>query len=329
MTVSELKAYREKKRLKLAAAAGQASRSTPSGPEDTSATVSGAPSRKRQHEEITHDDARSAGPDDDVEIIEPTPLNTIPADTTAPSAKSRSDKGKVPRPNLRVTSDPNEVGSLWHRDFPFADVINQHLIGLKDDEKINSLGLPGCLLALEAYGLRVAGVARSAERHYGDHERAGQDMARPYRKLKDRVTELEGEATKVSGLAHDVGVLREACEDWAKAKDKWEKQKVALEENVAALHAKLEAESCGRKSEAESLRRAEERIVGLENDKEELKEEIAEQHELGFDKALAQIRLLYLDLDLSGTGCFKEIKEGRLVEVADPDGQDEDADQVV
>lgn len=127
MIAAELKAYREKKKLKLADAAGQVSGSAPSDPEDTSATVSSAPSRKRPHEEVVHDDARSAGPNDDVEILDPTPLITTPIDTAAPpgaSTKNRPDKGKLARPNLRVSSDASEIGSLWHRDFPFIDIID-------------------------------------------------------------------------------------------------------------------------------------------------------------------------------------------------------------
>lgn len=316
MSAAEMKAYRERKKLKQGASA-QGSGSTPSGLADTSATVSASPTRKRTREEVAHDDAHSAEPqpDPDVVILDPTPLATVHPSASAPPKGNRQDKGKSPRVNLRVTSDASEIGSLWHRDFPMPETIDQHLTGPKDDEKIHGLGLLGCLRAAQAYGCWVASVTRAAERHWGNSDKACREAIKAYNKSKERVSELEEQLTKMGDLEHDVGVLREANDEWARARDDWNREKLELEQKVSSLTASLEAERAGRKSDGGVIAELQKQISFLRDNTEELKEEIAEQHELGFDKALDQVRLLYPDLDLTSTGCFKEIKDGQLVEV--------------
>lgn len=78
----------------------------------------------------------------------------------------------------------------------------------------------------------MASVARLTERHYGGLEKTENDMIWAYRKMKDRVTELEGQVGKVRDLEHEVGVLREARDEWAKAKAEWEKEKLDLKHDV-------------------------------------------------------------------------------------------------
>lgn len=316
MSATEMKSYRERKKLKQAASV-QGSGSAPSGRADTSATVSATPTRKRPHEEIGQDDGRSAEPehDPDVEILEATPLSTVHPPPSGPAKVGRQDKGKSTRMNLRVTSDANEIGSLWHRDFPMPEMIDAHLTGPNDDEKLHGLDLLGCLRAAQAYGCWVASVTRAAERHWGNSDKACREAIRAYNKSKEKVSELEGQLTKMGDLEHNVGVLREANNEWARARDDWNREKLELEQKVSSLTTSLEVERAGRQLDGEVIAELKKQIVLLQNDKEELKEEIAEQHELGFDKALDQVRLLFPDLDLSPTGCFKEIKDGQLVEV--------------
>lgn len=64
-------------------------------------------------------------------------------------------------------------------------------------------------------------------------------MIRAYRKMKDRVTELKGQVGKVGDLEHEVGVLREACDDWAKAKAEWEKEKFDLKHDMDTIFIKF------------------------------------------------------------------------------------------
>lgn len=54
--------------------------------------------------------------------------------------------------------------------------------------------------------------------------------------------------------------------------------------------------------------------VTAEKEKNEALEEVAEENERGFDRALAQVRVLYPDMDISKTGFFKDIVDGRLVD---------------
>lgn len=146
-------------------ATGQASGSTPSGLGDTLATVFGTPNRKRSHEEAVRDDARSTGVDDDVEILNPTLLSTVPGEQSAPSglfappSRSRLEKGKLSRPNLRVTSNASEIESLWHKDFPFTVIIDQYLTRPKDEmRKLTTLACQIACMPCKrtAYGWRVS-----------------------------------------------------------------------------------------------------------------------------------------------------------------------------
>lgn len=87
MSAAEMKAYRERKKLKLAAPA-QGSGLAPSGLADTSSTVSVTPTRKRPIDEVSQDNANltEPQPDPDVTILEPAPLATVHATPLGPSA---------------------------------------------------------------------------------------------------------------------------------------------------------------------------------------------------------------------------------------------------
>lgn len=52
-------------------------------------------------------------------------------------------------------------------------------------------------------------------------------------------------------------------------------------------------------------------------EKEAALHEACEENEHGFNRALAQVQVLYPELDLSGTGFYKDIVDGQVVEVDD------------
>lgn len=52
-------------------------------------------------------------------------------------------------------------------------------------------------------------------------------------------------------------------------------------------------------------------------EKETAMQEAAEENERGFTRALAQVQVLFPELDLSGTGFYKDIMDGQVVELDD------------
>ncbi|KAJ1419775.1 disease resistance protein RML1A-like [Sesbania bispinosa] len=75
------------------------------------------------------------------------------------------------------------------------------------------------------------------------------------------------------------------------------------------------------KETSDKLKDAEEKLaaeqVGRKTDTNNLKAEISFQYEVGFEKAVGQIKFLYPDLKVDEVGPFKEIKDGELVEIPD------------
>ncbi|KAJ1424288.1 hypothetical protein SESBI_11732 [Sesbania bispinosa] len=83
----------------------------------------------------------------------------------------------------------------------------------------------------------------------------------------------------------------------------------------------LEQKTASLKDASEKLKSAEEKLaskqIGQKTDTNNLKVEISFQYEVGFDKAVGQVKFLYPDLNVDEVGAFKEIKDGKLVEIPD------------
>lgn len=52
-----------------------------------------------------------------------------------------------------------------------------------------------------------------------------------------------------------------------------------------------------------------------QEEKKQAEEDVAEENEAGFDRALSQVRVLYPNLDLSVAGFEKDVVDGCLVDV--------------
>ncbi|KAJ1433229.1 hypothetical protein SESBI_06170 [Sesbania bispinosa] len=57
--------------------------------------------------------------------------------------------------------------------------------------------------------------------------------------------------------------------------------------------------------------------TAYKTDSDKLKTEIAFQYEEGFDKAIGQVKFLYPDLNVDTVGAFKEIRDGKIVDIPD------------
>ncbi|KAJ1380118.1 hypothetical protein SESBI_46297 [Sesbania bispinosa] len=69
------------------------------------------------------------------------------------------------------------------------------------------------------------------------------------------------------------------------------------------------------------LEAAEEKLVaeqkGRKEDANHLKAEITFQYEQGFEKAVDQVKFLHPEINVDEVGAFKEIRDGKLVDIPD------------
>ncbi|KAJ1412376.1 hypothetical protein SESBI_20496 [Sesbania bispinosa] len=98
--------------------------------------------------------------------------------------------------------------------------------------------------------------------------------------------------------------------DLADIKRKKEKSDVLLEQQTKLLQ-----------KSKEKLKESEKKLVaeqdGRKTDAETLKAEITFQYKTGFEKVIEQVKFLYPDLNVEEVGAFKEIQDGKLVEIPD------------
>lgn len=93
----------------------------------------------------------------------------------------------------------------------------------------------------------------------------------------------------------------------ASLEDQLEKEKTSAEETAKKYQ--LEVERLQKKLEELRLASAEEKEAAMQ--------EVSEENERGFNRALAQVQVLYPELDLSGTKFYKNIVDEQVVEVDD------------
>ncbi|KAJ1390998.1 hypothetical protein SESBI_37017 [Sesbania bispinosa] len=146
--------------------------------------------------------------------------------------------------------------------------------------------------------------------------------------LESRVGLLEKELKeKIQKLKDQEEEISRAREVTAKLENLWEKlQNVSLEKgklqgDLSDVMAEKKKSDDLLAEKSESLRIAEEKLITEQNDRKlevnNLKAEITFQYEQGFDKAIGQVKFLYPDLNVEEVGAFKEIQDGKLVEIPD------------
>ncbi|KAJ1387279.1 hypothetical protein SESBI_40101 [Sesbania bispinosa] len=132
------------------------------------------------------------------------------------------------------------------------------------------------------------------------------------RRLKDQ----EGEVARAREVTSELESLREKFQSVSLEKEK-------LQGDFAKLRAEKEKADTLLIEKSESLKAAEEKLkIEEDNRKSEvtnLKAEISFQYEQGFEKAVGQLKFLYPDLNTEEVGAFKEIQDGKLVEIPDED----------
>lgn len=114
---------------------------------------------------------------------------------------------------LRVSPGEGEINSLWDKCFPITEVIDGHLIGQRDENKLRKLGVRKACRVMETYGAFISTIARVAEKEYGDFDNIRASMEEEITRSEAKIVELEDEAI----------TLRDKAQRYDQAEVTWEK----------------------------------------------------------------------------------------------------------
>ncbi|KAJ1418062.1 hypothetical protein SESBI_16185 [Sesbania bispinosa] len=114
--------------------------------------------------------------------------------------------------------------------------------------------------------------------------------------------ELKEKTKKLKDGQTEVAKAKEAVSELARLQEEFKALSLEKEKAVAdlAVEEKLTAEQKGRKEESDHL-----------------KAEITFQYEQGFEKAIDQVKFLHPEINVDEAGPFKEVRDGRLVDIPD------------
>ncbi|KAJ1387258.1 hypothetical protein SESBI_40171 [Sesbania bispinosa] len=177
-----------------------------------------------------------------------------------------------------------EVTSIFDRRHPAEQVIRTHFFKAEDCIRVQKVGM-----------LNTAKMAQTFA-------------------VQNAFWDQEGEVARAREVTSELESLREKFQSVSLEKEKLQ---------FAELRAEKEKADTLLTEKSESLKAAEEKLkIEEDNRKSEvtnLKAEISFQYEQGFEKVVGQLKFLYPDLNTEEVGAFKEIQDGKLVEILDED----------
>lgn len=168
---------------------------------------------------------------------------------------------------------------------------------------------------MEAYNCYAAAIARSVETQFGhaivEHKKMEGELLQLRRRRRGTEQMLEKTTQEAEETSQKWKIEQEANDilkaEKASLEDQLEKEKTSAEETTKKYQ--LEVERLQKKLEELRLASAEEKEAAMQ--------EAFEENERGFNRALAQVQVLYPELDLSGTEFYKDIVDEQVVEVDD------------
>lgn len=183
-------------------------------------------------------------------------------------------------------------------------MIDTFLVAKADDEKVKAVGHRGTCRAMEEYRCWLTYIARSVDNQFGHLEDAQKKDEEELKHLRQQLELTDG---WVKCLEDALKATKEKVEEVDKMQQ--ELDALRLGETAWAEREKVLSGEVERlKVELDDFR------MTAEREKNEALEEAAEENERGFEQALAQIRVLYPDLDIFEASSYKDIIDGRLID---------------
>ncbi|KAJ1421979.1 hypothetical protein SESBI_13307 [Sesbania bispinosa] len=208
----------------------------------------------------------------------------------------------------------SEIASVFDRRFPTDQIIQNHLNKHDDHLRVNKVGLVNTAKMAQSFNLQNAFLNYALESGISSLE---SDLVEKNRLLKEQAETID----KARLVSTELENLRKKFQDVTLEKDKLRGDLNNCKKEKETSDILLKQTTTSLKETSDKLKDAEEKLaaeqVGRKTDTNNLKAEISFQYEVGFEKAVGQIKFLYPDLKVDEVGPFKEIKDGELVEIPD------------
>ncbi|KAK7300669.1 hypothetical protein RJT34_11517 [Clitoria ternatea] len=200
-------------------------------------------------------------------------------------------------------------GSVWEKCF---HMIDSDLAKDVDVSKYQKIGTEFAARVMLVHSFRNAFLAKSIELEFQNMEEKMSKLLMEKEKhdeekrlLWTRMADFEKQAARITDLEKALVISQNKVYDLYLERD-------TLKAEKNSLDIVLQEEKDMHKKTKDSWIKKQAKW-GEEN--ESLKGEALAQYEAGFARALKQVKILYPRIDLSGTGLFKEIEHGKLVEI--------------
>ncbi|KAJ1418039.1 hypothetical protein SESBI_16161 [Sesbania bispinosa] len=201
----------------------------------------------------------------------------------------------------------SEVTSVFDRRLPTRQLVRSHFCKADDFVRIQKVGMLNTAKMVQIFTTQTAFLGHALETGIGLLEK---ELKEKTHKLKDQ----EAEGKKAKEVLSELESLRENFRKLSLEKEKMggeladlRSEKVKSDDLLAektkllaAAEEKILAEQKGRKEETDNL-----------------KAEISFQYEQGFEKAVDQVKFLHPEIVIDEVGAFKEIRDGKLVDIPD------------
>ncbi|RDX82531.1 hypothetical protein CR513_36661, partial [Mucuna pruriens] len=194
---------------------------------------------------------------------------------------------------------------------------------------VERLGLAGVCSALQQYAAHGFALARVAERRFGDVEAERSSWAEQRRDLEEENRKLSSALAEAETRLHDYRLSTAKLQETLREAHKMNGE--LLDTKAELLQAeveRLQAEKADMQEDhkdevnamEESLKTAQDTIEAHNKTIYQQGIDIVDQYEVGFRRALGQVKFLHPSIDVSEADPFKEIQDDRLVSVLTPPG---------
>lgn len=223
---------------------------------------------------------------------------------------------------LNYTDLPSDVDSLWLTSSPPDGIIDKYLCTDADREIYQKMGSAQCSRAIDMLGLRLVSLARYTESETSLSTVLKMQLEKENVQLKEKVAESLTIVRNSEKVTKELSQVQEKMSKIQVDLDVLKLENAQLSENKSDL-------SAARDELAIKLSAAHYQVTQLEEKVLEMKMYAAQQLNEGFSVALEQVACLYPDLDLSQVSIFKEVRDGKLVQIGENESAETMSDVVV
>ncbi|RDX92962.1 hypothetical protein CR513_24842, partial [Mucuna pruriens] len=281
--------------------------------------------RAAQMAEEEHQSATFAEP---LVVVEPSPQRGVSEKTSnTPSlvANEGSSRESEERPKKRPHIEEPDTTELVEVDPPFDgfQAVDKGLVSSSNHHKVKQLGVVGTCNALQQYVAYSLVLARAVEKEFGRLESQSKSCVERAEKVEADFLNLSkafSEAeVKINTFRSANAALEEDLQRTIKNKD-LEASNLYLNEKIASTESLLKQAMEDIQTRDQTILTQNQVIKTNERTIIKMGADIVEQYEVGFSKALEEVRFLHPSIDVSETDPFKEIVDDQLILVPTPPG---------